>query len=104
MKKRKIENVVNPMIGDIYTIREEENHDYKYYFLRIAGISKDSVIVLHNRLDYGDFVSSLSRDDYFVKNDTLVYSRKQIKKMLESDEIYSIDRDYGEGSNFNQFN
>jgi hypothetical protein len=63
------------------------------------GIGEDSIIAFHSNLDYGEFVSNLADDDYFVKDDTLVFRRKQLRQMLEKDEIYSVKRNYGAGFN-----
>jgi hypothetical protein len=89
-------------VGDVYTISEEKNTGTTYYFLRIAGIGGDSVIAFHSNLEYGGFVSNLTDDDYFVKDDTVVFSRKELREMLEKDEIYSVKRGYGKGSGFNR--
>jgi len=102
MQKHKIEYVQNPEIGDVYTITEDKNSGTTYSFLRIIGTSQDSVIALHNNLDYGGFVSSLADDDYFVKDDTVVFRRKELRDMLEKDEIYSVKRNYGDRPDFNR--
>ncbi|HEX9513183.1 MAG TPA: zinc-ribbon domain-containing protein [Puia sp.] len=101
-QKHKIEYVGNPAVGDIYTISEEKNTGTTYYYLRIASIRGDSVMVLHSNLEYGGFVSNLADNDYFVKDDTVVYRRKELKQMLERDEIYSVKRNYGDGGGFNR--
>jgi hypothetical protein len=41
-------------------------------------------------------------DDYFVKDDTVVYSRKELNGMLETGEINMVRRDYGDGGGFNR--
>jgi len=41
-------------------------------------------------------------DDHFVKDDTSLYERKELKRMLENGEIYMVRRNYGKGSGFNQ--
>ena len=101
-QKHKIENVQKPAIGDVYTITEDKNGATTYSFLRIAGNRGDSVMAFHNTLDYGSFVSSLADDDYFVKDDTVVYRRKALRAMLDKDEIYSVQRAYGDRSDFNR--
>jgi hypothetical protein len=47
-------------------------------------------------------VNRLAQDDYFVKDDTLIYKRKNLTEMLERDEIFSVSREYGEGDGFNR--
>jgi hypothetical protein len=94
--------VNNPLAGDVYSVRREKNDETTYYFLRIIQAKGDSIFVFHNDLYYGNFVSRLAKDDYFVKDDTVIYQRKKIKEMLESDEIYSVYRDYSEDASFNR--
>ena len=94
------EYIGNPMIGDVYTIREEGNLGSTYYFLRIAGTSLDSVKALQNNIEYGGFVSNLAGDDYFVKDDTLSFGRTELKQMLENGVIYSIARYHGDPGDF----
>jgi hypothetical protein len=102
-QKRKIEYIVNLKLGDVYTIAKDKNGETFYYFLRISGISGDTVKLLHNNLNYGGFVSKLANDDYFVKEDTVWYRKKDIREMLDRGEIYAVDRDYGEGTGFHRF-
>jgi hypothetical protein len=101
-QKQKIEFVKNPAVGDVYTIMKAENNDSRYYFLRIMDLKGDSLLLLHNNLDYGGFVSSFAADDYFVKEDTLILKRKQLLDMLNSAEIFSVERGYSKGSDFNR--
>jgi hypothetical protein len=101
-QRNKIEFVGNPKVGDVYTISEENNTGTTYYFLRVMAVNRDSVIAFHSNLDYDGFVSSLADDDYFVKNDTVVMAKKELGKMLERDEIYSVKRDYRESGGFNR--
>lgn len=98
--KHKAEYIDKPLTGDIYTIKKEEKDGEVYYFMRVIQAGPSSVKVLHNNLDYGDFVSSLSDDDYFVKDDTIVLKKTDLIRMLDNGEIYSVDRRYGESSNF----
>jgi|SRR5450432_122341 len=99
--KHTTEYVGNPVIGDVYTVRDGKNKE-TYSFLRITAVNGDTVLALHNTLDYGDFVSGLTKDDYFVKDDTMVFRRKELKGMLDNGEIYSVERGYGDGSDFNR--
>jgi hypothetical protein len=101
-ESKKADLVSNPLVGDIYTIRSNETAETKYYFLRIIAISRDSVLVYHNNLDYGDFVTHLEDDDFFVRNDTVAYSKKSLHRMLQNNEIYIVDRNYGTGEGFNR--
>jgi zinc-ribbon family len=101
-QKHKIEMVSNPSVGDVYTIREESNNETTYYFLRLVEIRPDTVMAFRNHLDYSGFVSSLASDDYFVKTDTLAFRKSKLKDMLENGEIYSLDRGYSNGSDFNR--
>lgn len=101
-QKNKTAFVGNPAVGDVYTISEEKNNETTYSFLKITGIRGDSVMVFHSNLEYSGFVSSLADDDYFVKEDTVVFRRKKLREMLENDEIYAVKRNYGNGGGFNR--
>lgn len=101
-QKRKMELVGNPAVGDVYTMKQKKNDETNYYFLKITGISGDTVLAIQNHYDYGDFVNSLAADDYFVKDDTLIYKKRSLTEMLERDEIFSVSRDYEEGDGFNR--
>jgi hypothetical protein len=101
-RKNNAEFVENPKVDDVYIISEDGDIGKNYYFLRIAGIRGDTVLAFHSDLQYNYFVTSLAGDDYFVKGDTTVYLRKQLKGMLERGEIYMVKRDYGNGGGFNR--
>jgi hypothetical protein len=101
-QKHKAEFVGNPVVDDVYIIKEDADIGKNYYFLRIAGVRGDTVVAFHSNLQYNYFVTSLSGDDYFVKADTTIYLRKQLKDMLEGGEIYMVKRGYGDGGGFNR--
>ncbi len=96
-QKKRAEYVSNPKVGDVYTISEEANTGKTYYFLRLAAITGDTVMAIHSNLEYNYFVNYMGADDYFVKDDTTVYKRKQLNEMLENGEIYMVRRNYGDG-------
>ena len=99
-QRRKEEYIENPLVGDVYTIAKEKFGETTYYFLKISAINSDTIKLFHNHLDYMGFVSGLAHDDYFIKDDTVFVRRKDLKEMLDKEEIYSVDREYGEGSGF----
>lgn len=70
--------------------------------LRLAEIKGDTVMAIHSSLEYNYFVNTMNGDDYFVKDDTSLYAKKELKRMLENGEIYMVRRNYGKGSGFNQ--
>lgn len=101
-EKNKMEYVAHPAVGDVYNISKEENYTTNHYFLRVAAIQGDSVMLLHSNLEYTGFVSDLADDDYFVKEDTSVYRKKDLRQMLDNNEIYAIKRNYSSGDAFNR--
>jgi hypothetical protein len=94
--------VDRPAIHDVYTIKKGSGYEVGYSFLRIIKISGDSVMLYHNETEYGGFVSKLADDDYFVKDDTVLFKKKKLKEMLDQDEIYSVKRGYGDESGFSR--
>lgn len=101
-QKEKEKFVENPKVGDVYTMRKDENTLTTYYFLKIAGIHGDTVIVYHNNLEYSRFISKLNEDDYFVKDDEIFFLKSDLKQMLIKMEINAVDRNYGEYEGFNR--
>jgi hypothetical protein len=101
-QKHKMEAVTSPLIGDVFNIKQIKNEETSYYFLRIIGTNGDSIFAIHNDLYYSDFVNHLDKDDYFVKDDTVIYKRKRLKEMLENDEIFSVSRNYSDEDGFNR--
>jgi hypothetical protein len=101
-QKQKTDLVSNPAVGDVYTIKKIKNTETSYFFVKITNINGDSIAVIQNDLYYSDFVNHLDKDDYFVKDDTIIYKRKNLKQMLANDEIFSVDRNYDKDASFNQ--
>ena len=84
--------VENPKVGDVYTISKNENDSTKYYFLQLASIKGDTITAYHNNLVYYNFVSKLSTDDFFVKDEELIFTKKELEGMLKNGEINEIER------------
>lgn len=101
-QKEKAKFVGNPKVGDVYTIRKETNNTSTYYFLRLSKISGDTVFAFHNNLEYNGFISKLNDDDFFVKDDELFFLKKELKQMLDKNEINSVEREYGDYEGFNR--
>lgn len=99
-QNEKIKFIEKPEVGDIYTIRKEEKDTTRYYFLRVAEIHGDTIVTYHNKLEYANFVYKLNYDDYFVKDDELIFTKSALKQMLAKMEINSVDRNYGNDEGF----
>lgn len=94
--------VADPQVGDVYTIRKNEDKKAAYYFLRLIRVEGDTVIAYHNNFFYSGEVNRLQDDDFFDEGEELMFLKPQLKKMLEDDEINSVNRGYGDGSAFNR--
>lgn len=92
-QKQKAEYVANPRTGDTYLIRDERNDSTLYYFLRVVRINSDSVYTLHNNYEYRRYVSKMNEADFFVSEEELVYTKAELKKMLEDGEINAVERE-----------
>lgn len=101
-QKEKRRFVDNPRAGDVYIIREEKNKSTEYYFLRISKIQNDTIFTYHSNLVYNGFVNKLNEEDYFVKEQELLFTRSELKKMLDNDIINTVERDYGDAKGFNR--
>lgn len=101
-QKEKAKFISDPKVGDVYAIRKDENNSTTYYFLRVSQISGDTVLVYHSNLEYDRFISKLNDNDFFVKDEELVYTKKELKIMLDKAEINSVERNYGDSEGFNR--
>ena len=96
----KLAFVKNPKVGDIYSIRHDENNKTTYYFLRLKNINGDTLVMYHNALEYNGFISSFNNLDYFVKDEELFFTKPELLKMLARMEINAVDRDYSDYQGF----
>lgn len=94
--------VNDPHTGDVYGLRIEHNDTTSYSFLRISRIAGDSVFVYHSNLEYSRHVYKMNNEDFFVKDDELLFFKNDLKEMLEKDEINSVERNYSASSAFNR--
>jgi zinc-ribbon family len=101
-QKEKKRYVDDPMVGDVYRIRKDENNSTSYYFLRVSQVNGDTVFAYHSNLVYGGFITKLDDEDFFVRAEELIFTRKELKEMLDKDEINSVERDYGGSEGFNR--
>lgn len=97
-RNERVKFVAAPQVGDVYGIRKDGNH----YFLRLSHIMGDTVLVYHSNLLYTRFVSQMQKDDYFVKDDEWIYTKKELNEMMEKDEIIAVERGYSDDEGFNR--
>ena len=101
-QKEKALYVDNPKVGDVYGIRNNENDSTSYYFLRVTQINGDTVFAYHNKLVYSGFVYKFNDNDYFVREEELVFTKKELKELLDKGQINSVERNYGNYTGFNR--
>jgi len=101
-QKEKAKFIENPKVGDIYRISKDEENSTSYYFLRVTEINGDTVLAYHNNLVYNGFVIKLNEDDFFDKAEVLIFTKKELKEMLDKGEINSVERNYGSEEGFNR--
>jgi len=101
-QKEKAKFIENPKAGDIYRIRIDENNSTSYYFLRVTEINGDTVLAYHNNLVYNGFITKLNEEDFFDKGEVLIFTKKELKEMLDEGEINSVERNYGSEEGFNR--
>jgi hypothetical protein len=100
-QKQKALFVADPKVGDVYRMQKQENDSTFYYFLRVARIQGDTVGVYPSAFRYFGFVYKLNNEDYFVAQE-FVYTKKELRELLEKGEINSVERDYDDSEGFNR--
>lgn len=84
--------VQKPHVGDVYTIREDNDGKIRYYFLKISSIQGDSVFTLHSNLEYNKYIRSPQSKDFFVEDEELAFTKAELLQMLDKGEINSVKR------------
>lgn len=101
-QKEKARIVEDPRVGDVYTIRKDENNSTSYYFLRAAQIKGDTVYAYHSNLIYNGYITQLNDEDFFVKAEELIFTKKELKEMLDKGEINDVERNYEADAGFDR--
>lgn len=92
----------DPKLNDVYKVSTSRNTFSSFYFLKVVKVEKDAVGVLNSKYEYLFEPEKLSPEDYFIKEDSNYYSKAQLIKMADSNEIISVERNYNEASGFNR--
>lgn len=95
-QKQKAKYIANPLNGDTYLIQAERNDSTLYYFLRVVNISGDSIYTRHSNFEYRRYPADMDPSDFFVTEEELVYTKGELKKMLEDGEINAVDREHSQ--------
>lgn len=101
-QKEKARFVEDPRVGDVYTIRKDENNSTSYYFLRAIQIKGDTVYAYHSNFIYNGYITQLNEEDFFVKAEELIFTKKELKEMLDKGEINAVERNYGTDAGFDR--
>jgi hypothetical protein len=99
--KNNAQFVADPHVGDVYTMRHVEKDSTFYYFLKVSQVKGDTISAYHNRLVYFSYVSKFDATDFFIKEEEYVYLKKDLKEMLDKEEINGVTREYGVSEGFN---
>lgn len=102
VQKKKKNYIGNPQAGDVYLVKENRREETGYYFLKVAELWEDSIIVYHSSFEYNHAVKELDKEDYFVLDEQLIFTRNQLQQMLDNNEISMVERDYGSNEGFNR--
>jgi hypothetical protein len=101
-EKKKQQYIGNPQTGDVYLVKENKKEETGYYFLKVAELWEDSIIVYHSSFEYNQAVKELDKDDYFVLDEQLIFTKNQLQQMLDNNEISMVERNYGSNESFNR--
>jgi hypothetical protein len=101
-QKKKAKYVENPKVGDVYLIRDDRETPKKYYFYKIADVNNDLDVIeiIHSAYQYKVFVSKMDHKDYFTRADQILFTKNELKKMLQDGFINSVERNYDKDSRF----
>lgn len=92
VQQREAAYITQPLTGDTYLIREKRDNKKIFYFLRVSRISGDSVFTQHGHKEYTRFTRTISKEDYFLREDR-GFHKEDLVKMLKDDIIKAVKRD-----------
>ncbi len=101
-RHKKKEYLDNPQTGDVYLVKEKKNKETSYYFLKVAELWEDSIIVYHSSLEYSSAVKVLDKEEYFELDEQLIFTKNQLQQMFEQDELRKVEKDYSSNESFNR--
>ncbi len=90
----------NPQVGDVYAVHEDGATNAGYYFLRISQLHNDQVMTYHSSLLYDQPVTHMDAKDFFLMEEELIFTKPELKAMLDKGEITQVYRNYGEQQGF----
>ena len=94
--------VADPKVGDIYCLYEFRNTAPTYYYARVMQVNGDSVYAYLGNLAYLGSVDRFDDSDFFRKDEFLSFSKLELRKMLDTAGIHSVERGYGDEKGFNR--
>jgi len=101
-EKKKQQYIGSPQTGDVYLVKENKKEETGYYFLKVAELWEDSIIMYHSSFEYNHAIKELDKEDYFVLDEQLIFTKNQLQQMLDNNEISMVERYYGNNEGFNR--
>lgn len=101
-EKKKQQYIGSPQTGDVYLVKENKKEETGYYFLKVAELWEDSIIMYHSSFEYNHAMKELDKEDYFVLDEQLIFTKNQLQQMLDNNEISMVERYYGNNEGFNR--
>ena len=86
--------VAAPMVGDVYALEQREGNSRYYYLVKIKAISGDSLFMYHTNYTYSITDQTLDAKDFFVKDDIVLYTITEMKKLREKGTLVAVQRGY----------
>jgi hypothetical protein len=99
-QRQNADYVNHPKIGDVYELQHEQSGLTTYYFLRVSKLNGDSVYFFQNDLDYLFPPSKFDDGDFFREDNQAVFTTRDLKQMLDSGAINSVNRRYKASDGF----
>jgi hypothetical protein len=99
-QRQKLAYIDHPQVGDVYKMQQDHYNIKTYYFLRVSKINGDSVFLFQNNLEYLGYPSGFDDSDFFRKDDQAVFTRRDLKLMLDTGAINSVERVYNTQDGF----
>lgn len=101
-QKEYLKYIENPIEGDVYRVKATKDGSTFYYFLRIGEVTGDTIYAHPSHLMYSRFTDRLNDEDFFSEAEYYPFTQTDLKEMLDSGEIQSVERNYKKETGFDR--
>lgn len=91
-KARNMGYISEPLVGDVYLMKDSIDGERRYYFTKVDEVTADSVLLLVGAYEYTKYVSRMDTVDYYVDDYYYVIARDMLSYWWKIGRISDVKR------------